>query len=50
MANRAANSRRIKHAVTGEEMSSKCSNLDVERDRFPFSDDHFDVAAVLRTD
>jgi len=34
----------IKHPVTGEEMAFDMLNVDVERDRFPFPDEHFDVA------
>ena len=34
----------VKHAATGEEMSFDMLNVDVERDRFPFPDGHFDVA------
>jgi len=35
---------RIKHSVTGEEMSFDMLNLDVEAEHFPFPDQHFDVA------
>lgn len=34
----------VKHSVTGEEMAFDMLNVDVERDRFPFPDEHFDVA------
>lgn len=34
----------VKHGVTGEEISFDMLNVDVERDRFPFPDEHFDVA------
>jgi glycosyltransferase involved in cell wall biosynthesis/SAM-dependent methyltransferase len=34
----------VRHSATGEEMSFRMLNVDVESDRFPFSDDHFDVA------
>lgn len=34
----------IKHAVTAEEMQFEMLNLDVERERFPFPDEYFDVA------
>ncbi|MCG3163976.1 MAG: hypothetical protein JMDDDDMK_05435 [Acidobacteria bacterium] len=33
-----------RNAVTGEEFSFQVKNVDVERDRFPFPDDHFDAA------
>lgn len=35
---------RMRHAVTGEEVDFPMKNVDVERDRFPFPDDYFDVA------
>jgi glycosyltransferase involved in cell wall biosynthesis/SAM-dependent methyltransferase len=35
---------RIRHAVTGEDLSFRMQNVDVERDRFPYPDDYFDVA------
>jgi glycosyltransferase involved in cell wall biosynthesis/SAM-dependent methyltransferase len=35
---------RIRHAATGEELSFVMQNVDVERDRFPYPDEHFDVA------
>ncbi|HKX26383.1 MAG TPA: methyltransferase domain-containing protein, partial [Blastocatellia bacterium] len=34
----------IRHSSSGEEQSFRMINLDVERDRFPFPDDHFDAA------
>lgn len=34
----------IKHATTGEQMSFDMLNVDVERERFPFPDEYFDVA------
>jgi glycosyltransferase involved in cell wall biosynthesis/SAM-dependent methyltransferase len=34
----------IKNSETGEDLKFKVLNLDVERDKFPFPDDHFDVA------
>ncbi|HMV51449.1 MAG TPA: methyltransferase domain-containing protein, partial [Blastocatellia bacterium] len=34
----------VRHAATGEEMSFEMLNVDVERDRFPFPDNYFDVA------
>jgi glycosyltransferase involved in cell wall biosynthesis/ubiquinone/menaquinone biosynthesis C-methylase UbiE len=34
----------VKHSATGEEMAFDMLNVDVERDRFPFPDEHFDVA------
>jgi glycosyltransferase involved in cell wall biosynthesis/SAM-dependent methyltransferase len=33
-----------RNSATGEEFSFEMKNVDVERDRFPFPDDHFDVA------
>jgi glycosyltransferase involved in cell wall biosynthesis/SAM-dependent methyltransferase len=36
--------RTIRHSETNEELSFKMQNVDVERDRFPFPDAHFDVA------
>jgi len=33
-----------RNPATGEEFSFPVKNVDVERDRFPFPDDHFDVA------
>jgi glycosyltransferase involved in cell wall biosynthesis len=35
---------RVRHAVTGEEASFVMHNVNVERDRFPYPDEHFDVA------
>jgi glycosyltransferase involved in cell wall biosynthesis/SAM-dependent methyltransferase len=35
---------RIRHAVTGEELSFLMQNVDVERDRFPYPDEYFDAA------
>jgi glycosyltransferase involved in cell wall biosynthesis/SAM-dependent methyltransferase len=35
---------RFRHAATGEEVAFPMKNVDVERDRFPFPDDYFDVA------
>ena len=34
----------VKNAATGERLSFDMLNVDVERDRFPFPDEHFDVA------
>jgi SAM-dependent methyltransferase len=34
----------VRHSVTGEEFSFPMKNVDVERNRFPFPDDYFDVA------
>ncbi|MEO6725750.1 MAG: glycosyltransferase [Blastocatellia bacterium] len=34
----------VKHSITGEEVAFEMLNVDVERDRFPFPDEHFDVA------
>jgi SAM-dependent methyltransferase len=34
----------IRHSGSGEELSFRMINLDVERERFPFPDDHFDLA------
>ncbi|MGH8596539.1 MAG: glycosyltransferase, partial [Gammaproteobacteria bacterium] len=34
----------FRHSATGEEASFPMKNVDVERDRFPFPDNHFDVA------
>lgn len=34
----------VKSATTGETLSFDMLNVDVERDRFPFPDEHFDVA------
>lgn len=34
----------IRHAGSGEEMRFEMLNLDVERERFPFPDEYFDVA------
>ncbi len=34
----------VRHAVTGEEASFLMHNVNVERDRLPFPDEHFDVA------
>jgi len=34
----------VKNAATGETLSFDMLNVDVERDRFPFPDEHFDVA------
>ncbi len=34
----------VRHSTTGEELSFPMKNVDVERDRFPFPDDYFDVA------
>lgn len=34
----------VRHEQTGEAFDLSMKNLDVERDRFPFPDDHFDVA------
>ena len=34
----------VKNAATGETLSFEMLNVDVERDRFPFPDEHFDVA------
>jgi glycosyltransferase involved in cell wall biosynthesis/SAM-dependent methyltransferase len=34
----------VRNPVTGEEFGFPMKNVDVERDRFPFPDDHFDVA------
>ena len=36
-------SRSIRHVGTGEELSFPMVNVDVERDRFPFADEYFDV-------
>jgi ubiquinone/menaquinone biosynthesis C-methylase UbiE len=35
---------RLRHATSGEELSFVMQNVDVERDRFPYPDQHFDVA------
>ena len=35
---------RVRHAVTGEELSFPMQNVNVERDRFPYPDQYFDVA------
>jgi glycosyltransferase involved in cell wall biosynthesis/SAM-dependent methyltransferase len=35
---------RIRHATTGEELLFPMQNVDVERDRFPYPDEYFDVA------
>ena len=35
---------RLRHAATGEELSFPMQNVDVERDRFPYPDEYFDVA------
>lgn len=35
---------RIRHAETGEEFSFLMKNVDVERQRFPWPDQHFDIA------
>jgi len=34
----------VRNPATGEEFAFPMKNVDVERDRFPFPDDHFDVA------
>ncbi|MGH9769994.1 MAG: glycosyltransferase, partial [Blastocatellia bacterium] len=34
----------LHHSTTGEEFSILVKNVDAEHDRFPFPDDHFDVA------
>ena len=34
----------IRHSATGEELNFQMKNVDVEHDRFPFPDSHFDVA------
>ena len=34
----------VRNAATGETLSFDMLNVDVERDRFPFPDEHFDVA------
>lgn len=35
---------RITHADTGEELALPMANVDVERERFPYADEYFDVA------
>ncbi len=35
---------RVTHSITGEELSLPMQNVNVERDRFPYADGHFDVA------